>query len=458
MKYQINIKPVKNVLLILIGLFFLQVCNGQKDKWSLERCISYAKENNLQIKQLSYDAEIAETNLNTAKNAYLPKLNAGIDERYHIDRTSNAYSGGSSNNNRHNGNVSVNAGIDIFQGLQRRNNVKAKIFSLKAVLLDIEEAKNNLSLNITSIFLDLLFYDELIKSYTVQLIETKEKVSMAKEIVGSGVKTDSYLYDFLAQEAQDSVNLVMAKNDYQTSLIDLIQLLDIREPAGFEIMKPDNLSSLNASISSVDEYYDIALKTLPQLRSSQFRKERAKLNKKYIEGNKYPSLSFETYLGSNYSSNSTLFNSMGEPADYPYFNQLDDNINMYFGLNLRIPIFNRFTVRNSLSIAKIDISKSENNHEIIKQQIFKEVQKAYYDVISAREKMKSMKVLKDAMDVSYNHANEKLRAGVISIYDFNTVMTRYSNATSDYLQSKYEYVFKLKILDFYAGIPLSFDN
>jgi len=439
-------------------MIFFHICNAQNQKWSLEKCIAYAKENNLQIQQLSYDADVAGINLNSAKNTYLPEINAGISHNYHIDRAINPVDRSYSNNNRSVGNVSINAGVDIFQGFKRKYHVQRNEFSLKAVLLDIEEAKNNLSLNITSIFLELLFYDELIESHIIQLMETKEKVSMAKELVKSGVKTDSYLYDFLAQEAQDSVNWVMAKNNYQNSLIDLIQLLDINEPIGFEIMKPDSIFLLEPSIQPVNEYYDIALSSLPQLRSAQFRIESAKLNKRYIEGNKYPSLSFKTYFGSNYSSNNTLYNSMGESIDYLYFNQLNDNMNMYFGLNLRIPVFNRFTVRNSLSTAKIDILKTENSFEIIKQQVFKDVQKAYYNVISAREKMKSMKVLKDAMGISYQHANEKLKAGVVSIYDFNTVKTRYSKASSDYLQSKYEYIFKLKILDFYAGIPLSFDN
>ncbi|QZE15055.1 TolC family protein [Halosquirtibacter laminarini] len=138
--------------LVIMLLLFLQSNNifAQKNKWSLEKCISYAKENNLQIKQLNYDADIAGINLNTAKNAYLPQINAGLSQRYHIDRAVNSYSGVSSKNNRHTGSVSLNTGIDIFQGFKRKNNVQAKDFYLKAVSVRL----------LTYMKIDLFYYKD----------------------------------------------------------------------------------------------------------------------------------------------------------------------------------------------------------------------------------------------------------------------------------------------------------
>ncbi|MBI9069245.1 MAG: TolC family protein [Salinivirgaceae bacterium] len=443
---------------IILCISIIQVCNAQNQKWSLEKCISYAKENNLQLKQLSYDAEIAGINLNTTKNAYLPEINAGASQKYNLDRTVNPYTHAYSNGNNYVGNLSVNAGVDIFQGFQRKYNVQKSEFTLNAVLMDIEEAKNNLSLNIASVFLEILYYDELIKSNLAQLNESKHQVGMANEVVNSGIKTVSYLYDFLTQMAQDSANLVIAKNKYQSGLIDLIQLLDIESIVGFEIEKPASLQLVKTNIGTVDDYVTIASSTLPQLKSAKFRLNSAESNLKYIQGNKYPSLSFVTYFGTNYSSNSSLYNATNEAINYPYFNQLNDNINMYFGLNLSIPVFNKFNVRNSVSLAKINKSKAAVNIDIVQQQIYKEVQKAYYDLSAAREKMMSIKALFDATTLSYNYTNEKLKAGVISVYDYSAMKTKFSQVTSDYLQSKYEYIFKMKILDFYTGTPITLEN
>lgn len=458
MKYQINTHLRKNVSLILIVFFSFQVCYCQHTKWSLEKCIAYAQDNNLQIKQLSYNADIAQINLNSANNAYLPVVNAGINHKHYLDRTVNPYNRSYSNDNRSIGTVSVSAGIDVFQGFKRKHNKQQNEFSLTAVLMDIEEARNNISLNITSVFLELLFYDELINSNTILLNETKEQISMAKELVNSGIKTESYLYEFLTQLAQDSVNLIMAKNNYQSTLIDLVQLLDINDPIGFEIDKPDVLPLQETSNASVDDYFAIALSTLPQFKSVQFRQKAAESNIKYFMGYKYPSLSFETYVGSHYSSNNSLFNNMGEAINYPYHHQLNDNVNMYVGLNLSIPIFNKFSVRNSVDLAKISKYKADVNVELVQQQIYNDVQRAYYDLIAAREKMHLMQVLLDATNLSYIHAVEKLKAGVISVYDYSIVNTKLSKTTSDYLQSKYEYIFKTKILDFYTGIPITLEN
>lgn len=447
-----------NVAIALLWLVFCNIGFAQNNKWSLEKCIAYAQENNLQIKQLNYDADIAGTNLNTAKNAYFPVINAGASQLYYIDQTKNPYTGSFSNNNRHVGSISVNANIDIFQGFRRRNNILVNDFSLKAVLLDIEQAKNNLSLNITSFFFELLYYDELIKNDSVQIVQTLDQVSIAKELVKSGVKTESYLLDFLTQMAQDSLNVVVAKNGYRSKLIDLIQLLDIKNSEDFDIEKPQNFQVLPIGNKTVDDYFSVALSVMPEVKGAQYRLQGAESNIKYIQGSKYPSLSFDTYGGTNYSSSSNLFDTAGESIRYPYFNQFNDNVNMYLGLSLSIPIFNRFSIRNAVNNAKINRSKAATNIQIDQQNLYQDVQKGYYDFISAKEQMISMKKLLDATELSYYHANEKLKAGIISIYDYGTVKTRLTKVTSEYLQSKYEYVFKMKILDFYTGIPISLEN
>ncbi|QZE15051.1 TolC family protein [Halosquirtibacter laminarini] len=325
-------------------------------------------------------------------------------------------------------------------------------------MFDIEKVKNNLSLNITSVFLELLFYDELIKNNSAQIEQTIDQVAIAKELVNSGIKTESYLLDFFTQMAQDSLNLVVSKNAYQSKLIDLIQLLDIKDTHGFDIIIPKNLKLLPKANKAVDDYYNIALTVLPEIKSAQYRLQNAESNVKYIKGNRLPSLSFEGYCGTNYSSNSTLFNQHGEAIDYLYYNQLNDNINMYFGLRLTIPIFSRFSIRNSVNIAKINSSKMATNIQLTKQNVYQEVQKVYYDFIAAKEQMMFEKKLLDASELSFYHANEKLKAGIISVYDYGTVKTQLIKVTSKYLQAKYKYIFKMKMLDFYTGVPISLEN
>ncbi len=447
---------LKKCILLFVIICIVSInAYSQTGNWSLERCIDYAHENNLQIKQLSYNADIIQINLNTASNAYLPTLNSGISHKQYIDKTVSLYDRSYSNYNKSAGNVSFSASFDIFQGFKRKHNVLQNKFSLNAISTDIEEAKNDISMNITSIYLELLFYNELINSNIVQLHETKKLVNMSQEMVKSGIKTDSYLYEFLTQLAQDSLNLVISQNNYQSSLINLVQLLNIKDSTGFEIIKSEVFPLQETNIDPFESYLTIALSTLPQLKSAKFRQKVAESNIKYSKGSKYPYLSFEAYIGTHYSNNNFLLNSMNEAINYPYHYQLNDNINMYVGLNLSIPIFDKFNIRNSVNLAKISKYKADVNVEIVQQQIYKDLQRAYHELIAAREKNHLMKVLLDATMLSHKHAIEKVKAGVISVYDYSTINTKLSKANSDYLQSKYEYIFKSKILDFYIGIPIT---
>jgi outer membrane protein len=157
------------IINVLICLTIVGFGHAQHAKWSLKKCITYAKENNLQIKQAGYDVEIAHTNLNTAKNAYLPETNANASQQYYLGRSVNPYTYTFSNNNNTSGNFTLNGSLELFKGFQRRYAIKQSNFTLQAVLMDIEKAKNDLSLNITSVFLELLFYDELIRNDSVQL-------------------------------------------------------------------------------------------------------------------------------------------------------------------------------------------------------------------------------------------------------------------------------------------------
>lgn len=449
----LHLRNILPIVLILIASYI----NAQNVKWTLEKCITYAKENNLQIKQAGYDAEIARTNLNTAKNAYLPEANANASQQYYMGRSVNPYTYTFSNNNNNSGNFSLNGSVALFKGFQRRYDIKQSNFTLQAVLMDIEKAKNDLSLNITSVFLELLFYDELIRNDSSQLRVTENQMQMADEMVKSGVKTESYLYDFKTQQAQDYYNLIQDKNNYQTKLIELIQLLEFKSPDDFEIEKPDKLDILNKP-DSLNSYYNLALTTLPQVKSAKFRLQSAESNIEYTKGYWYPVLSFNTSLNSGYSSNSLLFDATRNKIDYPYNKQVNDNVNMYYGLSLTVPIFNRFQVRNSISTANYNKLKAEAHVELVQKQIYKDVQKSYYDVIAANEKMASTKVLLDATELSFKYADEKLKAGIISVYDYSTMKTKLAKAISDYLQTKYEYIFKMKILDFYAGKPITLEN
>lgn len=454
-----SLRRLRVVISILIYLLIIDRCFAQNTQWTLEKSIAFAKEKNIQIMQAGYDIEIARSNLNTAKSANYPTFNGNINCLYYLGRTVNPYTNIITNNNYDLNNYSLNCNFDLFKGFQRKHNVIMNNLTLQSIQMDVEKIKNDISLNIATVFLELLFYDELIKNDSVQIDEINNQIDRAKEMIKVGVKTDTFLYDLYTQKAQDDLNIVLHRSTYRSNLIDLMQLMELKNPDGFEIGKPNNLDILiQLKPDNFDNYLNSAIASLPQIKSAQYKYQSAINNVKFITGYRYPVFSFETSLNSGYSNVNRLFETNGNSKEISFNNQIKNNLNLNYGFNITIPIFSRFQIRNSINIAKCNSAKEELNVELVQKKVYKEIQKAYYDVISANEKLISSKVLLDASELSFRNIKEKFNIGIISVYDYSTMKTKLTMAVSDYLQAKYEYIFKLEILNFYSGKPITFES
>jgi len=424
-------------------------------QWSLERCINYAIKNNLQIKQSIVDASISKSYHISAKNAYLPTVNATAEEA-HTNRRILNFDNSTSNNNYYSTGGSINGTIDLFDGFQKQNNVKVTSLNLQAALMDVEKLKNDIGLAIASKYLNLLFLEEVIKYDSSQIKETNNQVERTKEMVIAGTKTQSYLFDIQTQQAQDNLTLVLDKANYRNTTIDLIQLLELKTLDNFSIEKPKNIDKLSPIMTNpFEKYYETAIELLPEIKSAIFRQKSAQSGINYLKGYSYPRLTFTASVGSNYLSYASLY---GTTAAYRFSSQLSNNLNFYTGLSLRIPIFDGFQTRNAVRNAKYNEEKASNNIELVSRQIYKDVQKAYNNAISSKEKVTSSKVLLDATELSLSYITDRLTVGAVSVYDYSQIKTKLAKTNSDYLQAKYEYIFNVMILDFYNGKSLSIQN
>jgi outer membrane protein len=203
------------------------------------------------------------------------------------------------------------------------------------------------------------------------------------------------------------------------------------------------------------KYYESAIGLLPEIKSAISRQKSAKSGIDYAKGYYYPRLSFTASMGSSYLSNASLYATI---APYTFGSQLSNNFNFYTGLSLKIPIFDGFQTRNTVRTALFNEEKAANNLELISRQIYKDVQKAYNNAISSKEKVTSSKVLLDATELSFSYMTDKLAVGAVSVYDYSQIKTKLAKANSDYLQAKYEYIFNVMILEFYNGKPISLQN
>lgn len=415
--------------------------------WTLEECIQYAIEHNIDLKQREQEQANSRVELSTSKNSWLPNLNASVGQNFGFGR-STAKDGTIVDENSGNTSFNVQLNMPIFDGLRIPNDIAAKKLNLKAAFENLNKAKEDLSINVASYYLQVLYNKELQRIARLQVELSGEQVTKTEAMVNAGKVPLSQLYDIKAQLAKDEVSLTEADNNVKLALLDLSQSLELERLNGFDILTPeiqDAVAEYMSSILPPDDIYDHAVTFKPQIKEQEYLLESQKKMLKVAQSEFYPKLNFGAgYSTGYYSSFKGL--SFGD--------QLDRNGQKTIGLSLSIPLFNRFQVRNSVRTARINIHTRELMMENTKKTLYKEIQQAYYNATAAQEKYTASDKSVLASREAFHYAQERYDAGKSTVFEFNEAKTKYAQSLAEQAQSKYNFIFRAKILDFYNGTPI----
>lgn len=444
---------------MIIGIFFPFFSSGNilaqetmNKSWNLESCIKYAIEHNIDLKQKELEQNNKEVELNTAKFSWLPDLNANIGQNFDFGR-SPSKTGVIVDQNSSNTSASVSLSMPLFDGMKTPNDIAAKRLNLKAAMENLNKAKEDLSLQITTYFLQILYNKEVQKVSELQLSLTEEQISKTEALVNAGKVPLSQLYDIKAQAANDEVSLTEAKNNVKLSLLDLAQSLELEQKEiGFDIDAPqvDNaISQYMGSILPPTEIYDRAVSEKPQIKEQKFLLESMKKQLKVAQSYYYPKLNF----GASYS-NGYYHYYTGDVASPSFSDQLSQNGRKTIGFSLSIPLFNRFQVRNSVRSTRIGIHNQELMMESAKKSLYKEIQQAYYNATAAQEKYIASGKSVKASEEAFRYAEDKYNAGKSTVFEFNEAKTKYAKSLVEEAQAKFNFILRAKILDFYNGTPI----
>ena len=426
---------------LCIGCYQLQA----QDVWDLQRCIEHAINHNLSIKQQEASRNQSEVELNTAKWSRLPNLNGNVGQSFNFGRAiqaDNTYG----NRNTRNTNFSVGTNIPLFTGLQIPNNIGLARLNLKAATEDLQKAKEDISIQVASFYLQVLFNKELMKVADSQLSLSKEQLARKTAFFQNGKASEAEVYEAKARVAQDEMSAVQAENNYQLALLDLTQLLELPTPDGFQIEIPQ-MDIIMGSLTLPEDVYTEALLSKPVIKAAQYRLEGADKSIRIAQSAYYPQLNFGAGLSTNYYNMSGIENAS-------FSSQWHQNFNKYLQLSLSIPIFNRFSTRNRVKSAKIQKNALQWRLEETKKALYKEIQQAYYNALAAEAKFKSSQSASEAAEASFQLMNEKYANGKATATEYNEMRTNWMRALSDHIQARYDYLFRSKILDFYKGLPL----
>ena len=438
----------KFVFLLLASILFINAY--PQKKWSLEECINYAYENNLQIKRQELNVDYNKNNFTQSKFSVLPNLNGQWNHNFSSGKTIDYNRFEYVNQSYWSGNLGLGSNMTVFSGLSILNDIIQKKYKFLQSQSDLEKTKNDIALSLTVAYLNILFAKERVEVAKNKLEVTTLQAERTKKLMEVGNVAQGEYFEIKAQESNEKLALVNEMNYLDITYLDLTQLLDLDSAGGFDIVVPEHLEvELIAPPTSVDDIYAKALDHLPQIRSAEFELKSAEKDLSKAWGQLSPSVGLS---GNIYSRYSELAQDPTNPtADYPYGDQLKDYFYKQFGIGVSVPIFNRLQVKTGISNARLDVMNTKLMLDQTKLALYKEIQQAHADALAAMEEYSSSIEAVKANEEAFKYAQQKLDVGLMNSVDFNVTKNNLITAQSALIQAKYKYIFRLKILDFYMG-------
>ncbi|MBL7919210.1 MAG: TolC family protein [Bacteroidia bacterium] len=447
--------------------------------WDLPQCIDYALKHNITLKQAALNSEINKNNTLQSKAALLPSLNAGAQHNYNFGQTIDRFTNTFANTQVLSQNFYLSSSVVLWSGLSQYNTVKANQYTYLSSEENVKQLANDLSLNVANAYISVIFGEELLKISQKQFDITNEQLVRTQKLVNAGAIAKSIEYDIKAQLANEEVNVTSAENNLTLSLLNLRQLMNLDSVSNFSVARPNIEVSENPILADIQFIYESGLKTQPSIKRGEYSILSAERYLAASKGRISPTLTFNASLGTGTSGlakdvlgvNFTGYQlsgitSGGDSVYTPtselvtrktaFADQFKNNANKIVGFTLNIPLFNGLQTYTSVKNAKINALNARLSQDLAKQNLYKTISQAYISAKASLNKYAATKSSVDAANESFKYAQQKFDAGVISAFDFSTAKNRLFAAESNMLQAKYDYIFKLKVLDYYQGKPLTF--
>jgi len=411
--------------------------------WSLRQCINHALEHNISIKQQELNVKSQEVALSTAKNSRLPNLDASASENIGFGRgltMDNTYA----NRNTQSTSFSLGTNMPLFTGGQIPNQIKQSKLNLQAALAELDRAKENISIQVVSSYLEAIYQKDLVAVAEQQCELSAAQARRIEILFKNGKVSETELAEAQSHVSADELALTQQKNSAMLALLDLSQLLELPTPEDFDIQSPEATNPAGVILPVPDVIYGEALTIKPQIQAGQLNIQSAERGVKIAQAGYYPSLYLSGGLGSSY------YKTSGFTAD-SFGKQLSDNFNQSIGLSLSIPIFNRFATRNAVRSARLQVAAQQLQFEDTKKALYKEIQQAYYNALASQKQCISSDAALQSSQTAFNLMQKKYENGKATATEYQESKNALYKANATALQSRYIFLFRKKILDFYKG-------
>lgn len=461
------------------------VGNGGDEVWSLQECVDYAHEKNLQVRQQELSVKSSELNRKQSYYDLLPSLNAFGNHSYNWGQRVDQFTNQFVTRRVRSNSFSLSSELVLFQGMRRYNTIQQRKQELKAAKAQVQKSKNDIALQIATAYLQILFSKEILQVRKDQRERSKMQVERMRDLYDAGEVSKGELLDVSSQWQSEKLNVTQAKNDLQLNQLRLTQLLQLQGPKAkdFSIQDPPSempeRDDLETSPSSV---FQKAADRMPSIKAAEASIQGAEEQLAAAQGGRSPTLSLSGSFGTGYSGmrkervgepeisgTDTVGATTGgeavlrpnisqETQTIPFWDQVSENLNQTVGLQLSIPIFQRMAVNTQIKKARINLQKARLEKESARNKLRQDIQQAYADAVAARRKYQVSQKTVQAREESFSYAEARFEAGAINAVDYSNAKTQLVQARSKMLQAKYEKLFKQKVLAFYLGEPLRMET
>lgn len=447
--------------------------------WSLQECIAYAQVHNIQVQIDMLNMQMSQTNLTAAKGNMLPSVNGFASHTYNYGQTVDRFTNTFVNDRVLNQNFYVQSTFTVFSGFQNYNTVQQNKYALQASQFGAQQTQYNIAMNVSSAYLNILFAEDQVEIATTQESLTVAQVDRMQKMVDAGASARGPLLDLQTQLANERVTVITAQNNLNIAYLTLTQLMNLDSTAGFTIVRPKlEIPDESVLAETPAQIYSVAENTQPSIKQADANVMSAEKGVDVAYGALSPTLTLQGSLGTGYSGAAQSVTSTPNGVDtvgittggdyvlvpgfdynyttVPFSDQLNNNFNQSFGIQLSVPIFNRLQVSSNIQRAKIQYMNAQLNADLARQNLDKNIQQAHADAQAGLQKYRAQQAAVAAAEEAFRYTEDKFNVGSVNTIEYTTSKNQLAQAQANKLQAKYDYIFRLKVLDYYKGNPLTF--
>jgi outer membrane protein len=476
----------KNIFTITFILAVSQYAYSQGEVWSLERCILYAQDKNLTIQQSNLAVKQSELSLDFSKREYYPSFNGSVSYGFNVGRSIDPTTNDFVNNAIHTNGLSVNGGVTVYSGGRIPKTIEQNQLNIQAARKDLEQAKSDIGLQVAQAYLSILLAEEQLSNTAVSKKQLEDQLAQTEKLIKAGTLPANNRFDIEAQIATTEQSLVANQNAVDIAYLNLQLLLQLEPLTSFKIEKPQVTvpSADELEVLSLDQLYAMAEQNQPNIAAAELRTKSAEKGIEIAESALYPTVTVGGGLNTNYSNigrdlaNPVLtpktdivnadvtLNGVTAPVmiafpgfdiEFPklaYFGQLNQNFSGFVGLTANVPIYNKGQTKISIEQAKLNVISTSYQNSMLRQNLKSSIQLALADAKAAAKQLAATEKSIKAQEAAFDNTEKRFRLGAANSFEYNTARNNLESARNMYVLAKYDYIFKLKILDFYQGKPI----